>query len=286
MADQRDINSKMRRILIDWLIEVHMKFRLEPDTLYLCVNIIDRYCKIVAVPRNRLQLVGVTALLIACKYEEIYPPEVRECVYITDRAYQRWEVLAMEHDILGKLNYRISVPTAYPFMLRFLKLANASPLTKHAANYYMERTLQEHDLLRFKPSLLCASSVILALCNPDIPRRENRVPNNTEVSWRPTYWTISFHFENRSFIFSHNCQRSIQMLLEYTNFNLCDIKTCAANIAEKIGEEPVTASRRQLNSVKKKYDTRKYHHVSRIDLPNANQILYVQDGQNLGQSRE
>lgn len=190
MANQRDINSKMRAILVDWLIEVHMKFRLVPDTLYLCINIIDRYCDIVKVQRNKLQLVGVTALLIACKYEEIYPPEVRDCVFITDRAYRREEVLAMEQDILGRLNYRISVPTAYPFVQRFLSLAKASPLTRHAANYYMERTLQEHDLLRFRPSLLSAASVILALSNPDIPIRENTARREIKVRQAKFLFTL------------------------------------------------------------------------------------------------
>ena len=65
MDRQNDINEKMRAILIDWLIEVHLKFRLVPETLYLCVNIIDRYCSVINVPRTKLQLVGVTALFLA-----------------------------------------------------------------------------------------------------------------------------------------------------------------------------------------------------------------------------
>lgn len=184
MRNQRDINARMRAILVDWLIEVHTKFRLIPDTLYLCINIIDRYCSLVHVPRNKLQLVGVTALLIACKYEEIYPPEVRDCVYITDRAYLREEVLAMEQEMLGRLSYRISVPTAYPFIQRFLALAKASPLVRAAANYYVERTLQEHDLLQFRPSVLAATAVILALNNPDISRRDIKTSSEIKVSLR------------------------------------------------------------------------------------------------------
>ena len=76
----------MRSILVDWLVEVHMKFRLVPETLYLCVNIIDRYLERAFCERTKLQLAGITALLIACKYEEIYPPEVRDCCYICDHA--------------------------------------------------------------------------------------------------------------------------------------------------------------------------------------------------------
>jgi len=247
MSRQPDINSKMRAILVDWLIEVHMKFRLVPETLYLCINVIDRYCKIVHVPRNKLQLVGVTALLIACKYEEIYPPEVRDCVFITDSAFEREEILAMEHDILGRLNYRISVSTAYPFILRFLNLTEASTLSRHAANYYMERTLQEHDLLQFRPSHLSAASVVLALCNPDIKARENK--QECEVL------------------------RGIRVLLDYTGFRLRDISLCAALIAKKISEEPVTASKRQLAAVKRKYESRKFLHISAaVHLPHASYI--------------
>ena len=66
----------MRAILIDWLVEVHLKFKLVPETLYLTVNLIDRYLEKVEVMREKLQLIGVTAMLIASKYEEIYAPEV------------------------------------------------------------------------------------------------------------------------------------------------------------------------------------------------------------------
>ena len=92
MEDQQFINERMRSILVDWLVEVHLKFKLVPETLYLTVNIIDRYLVKTEVSRPKLQLVGVTALLIASKYEEIYPPELRDLVYICDRAYSKLEV--------------------------------------------------------------------------------------------------------------------------------------------------------------------------------------------------
>ena len=186
MHNQADINAKMRAILVDWLVEVHMKFRLVPETLYLCVNIIDRYCSQVSVARSKLQLVGVTALLIACKYEEIYPPEVRDCVYITDRAYKRQEVLDMEQDMLQRLRFKITVPTAYPFLQRFLNITKSSQIVINAANYYMERTLQEHELLRFKPSVIAASCVILALNNPDIPVEQGKTRPGL-VSYSPPF---------------------------------------------------------------------------------------------------
>lgn len=158
----------MRAILIDWLVEVHMKFRLVPETLHLAVNIIDRYLTTVEVPRKTLQLVGVTALLIAAKYEEIYPPEVKDCICITDRAFTKQDVLDMEADILKELKFRLTVPTGYPFLQRFLYIAKATKTMSCAANYYLERMLQEHDALQFRPSLIAASAVCLAINHPEI----------------------------------------------------------------------------------------------------------------------
>ena len=168
MGDQPSLNTNMRSILIDWLVEVHMKFRLETSTLYLCVNIIDRYLEREVVQRSRLQLVGVTSLLVACKIEEIFPPEVRDCVYICDNAYSRDEILDMEASILKTLQYRVATPTAYPFLLRFLHITKATKLQKIAANYYMERMLQEYTCLKHRPSLVAASCVVLALNNRSI----------------------------------------------------------------------------------------------------------------------
>jgi len=76
MHIQTEMNEKMRAILIDWLLEVHIKFELNLETLYLTVNIIDRFLSVKAVPKRELQLVGISALLIASKYEEIWPPQV------------------------------------------------------------------------------------------------------------------------------------------------------------------------------------------------------------------
>jgi len=76
MFKQPDINVKMRGILVDWLIEVHRKFELMPETLYLTINIVDRFLSEKAVSRRELQLVGISSMLIASKYEEIWAPEV------------------------------------------------------------------------------------------------------------------------------------------------------------------------------------------------------------------
>ena len=91
---QSDINPMMRSILLDWLVEVGLEYRLTSDTLFLSAAYIDRFLSLVDVKRNRLQLVGVTAMLVASKYEEIYAPQVEEFCYITDNTYTREQVRA------------------------------------------------------------------------------------------------------------------------------------------------------------------------------------------------
>lgn len=78
MDSQPELNFKMRAILVDWLIDVHMTFNLMPESLYLTVNIMDRYLSMEAISRKQLQLVGISSMLIACKYEEIWAPEVKK----------------------------------------------------------------------------------------------------------------------------------------------------------------------------------------------------------------
>lgn len=161
LAHQTDINEKMRAILIDWLVEVHLKFKLMPETMYLTVNLIDRYLELKPVQRTKLQLVGVTAMLLASKYEEIYAPEVRDFVYITDKAYTKEQILQMEANMLNTLGFRITVPTSFVFLNRFLKVAEQEKVdgSRLLATFFLERTLQEYSFLRFPASKIAAASV-------------------------------------------------------------------------------------------------------------------------------
>jgi len=97
----------VRAILVDWIISVHAKFKLLPETLYLTINLIDRYFSMFNVQKNEVQLVGVAALLIATKYEEIYPPTVKDFIYLTDNTYSRQQILQMEKNILFNLNFEV-----------------------------------------------------------------------------------------------------------------------------------------------------------------------------------
>jgi hypothetical protein len=274
MDDQDEINAMMRAILVDWLVEVHMKFKLTPESLYLCINILDRYCGQVEVERRKLQLVGVTALLLACKYEEIYPPEVRDCVYITDRAYTRQDVLDMEQDIVKTLKFKLTVPTAYPFLTRFLLVTkSSSEVVESAALYYMERTLQEYEFIQYRPSLVAAAAVCLALNNPQVRATDGTMKGNKPgiVSFVAVHRQAHMHHlsvANNSFFLQPDT------LLEYTGYTKGEIYDVANKIADVLKEEVVTASQRQLLACKKKFDCGQHHHVStEIDGPDIDDIM-------------
>lgn len=204
METQPHINERMRSILVDWLVEVHLKFKLVPETLYLTINLIDRYLEKKEVSRPKLQLIGVTSLLIASKYEEIYPPELRDLVYICDRAYTRTEVslkpnytipslftclshylqiIEMEENILKTLEYQITIPSAHAFLVRYLKAAHADKRIVQLSCYILDGTLQSYNLLHYLPSQLAAAAVFIA---------RRTVGRN---SWSPTLLKYSAYCE-------------------------------------------------------------------------------------------
>ncbi|CAH8361755.1 unnamed protein product [Eruca vesicaria subsp. sativa] len=164
MTQQIDLNEKMRAILIDWLIEVHDKFDLMNETLFLTVNLIDRFLSKKGVMRKKLQLVGLVALLLACKYEEVSVPVVEDLVLISDKAYTRSDVLDMEKTMLSTLQFNVSLPTQYPFLKRFLKAAQADKKCEMLASFLIELALVEYEMLRFPMSLLAAAAVYTAQC--------------------------------------------------------------------------------------------------------------------------
>ncbi|KAK4789709.1 hypothetical protein SAY86_017013 [Trapa natans] len=164
MQSQPELSEKMRMILVDWLVEIHRKFKLMPETLYLTINIIDRFLSVKPVPRRELQLLGIGALLTASKYEEIWAPEVSDLVMIADQAYSREQILAMEKTILGKLEWCLTVPTHYVFLVRFVKAAVADRKLECTAYFLMELGLMNYSILKCSPSTAAASAVYAARC--------------------------------------------------------------------------------------------------------------------------
>ncbi|KAI4368295.1 hypothetical protein MLD38_016869 [Melastoma candidum] len=164
MSIQNEIAAPMRGILINWLIEVHFKFDLMHETLYLMVALLDQYLSRIAIPKNEMQLVGLASLLLASKYEDFWHPRINDLISISAESYTRRQLLSMEKSMLKELKFRLNVPTSYVFMLRFLKAARADKTLEHLSFYLVELCLVEYEALEFKPSLLCASAIYVARC--------------------------------------------------------------------------------------------------------------------------
>ena len=162
MSNQSDINNRMRAILIDWLIDVHLKYKLVPQTMYIAVNLIDRYLEKNDTNRAYLQLVGVTAMFIACKYEEIYPPELKDFVYITDGAYVKSDILRMENKMLSSLNFDVTFPTQWNLFEIFKRKLDLDEKTFKLAWFLMELCLINSKILKFKMSQIAASAILIA----------------------------------------------------------------------------------------------------------------------------
>ncbi|KAL1202254.1 Cyclin-A2-2 [Cardamine amara subsp. amara] len=230
---QRDIDPDMRKILIDWLVEVSEDYKLVPDTLYLTVNLIDRFLSNSYIERQRLQLLGVTCMLISSKYEELCAPRLEEFCFITANTYTRAEVLSMEIQVLNFVHFKLSVPTTKTFLRRFVKAAQASyevPLMEleFLANYLAELTLVEYTFLRFLPSLVAASAVFLA----------RWTLNQTDHPWNPT-------------------------LQHYTRYGVAELKSTVLALEDL----QLNTSSCTLIATREKYNQAKFNSVAKLISP-------------------
>ncbi|KAK7065568.1 hypothetical protein SK128_001041 [Halocaridina rubra] len=224
MSKQTDITSTMRLILVDWLVEVAEEYNLHTETLYLAVSYIDRFLSHMSVKRDKLQLVGTTAMFIAAKYEEIYPPDVGQFAYITDNTYKVGQILRMEQLILKVLTFDMAVPTANVFVNKFARMCKAPEETLHLAMYLSEMTMLDCDpYLRYLPSTIAAASVALA--------------NHTQGR---TPWPR--HVE------------------EGTGYTLQQVKECYVNLHHTFSK----AQEVQHHAIQDKYGSSKWHSVSQL----------------------
>lgn len=162
MEMQKDLAWNMRGILTDWLIQVHSRFRLLPETLFLAVNIIDRFLSQRVVSLAKLQLVGITCLFIAAKVEEIVAPSAQNFLYCADSSYTEPEILQAEKYILKTLDWNMSYPNPMHFLRRASKADDYNIKSRTIAKYFLEIQCLEWRLIAAPPSLVAASALWLA----------------------------------------------------------------------------------------------------------------------------
>jgi len=220
------VNSKMRGILNDWLVSVQQKYKLKGDTLYLTVNVLDRFLeKKPETPRRFLQLAGVTALLIAAKYEEIHPPQLADLVYVTDKAYTKEDIIKMEVCMLTTLDFKVCSPTPLHFLERYVHVNGCDETHKDLAQYLLELSLPEYNMLRHTASSRAAAAVYLS----------NKLLRHSP-SWNST-------------------------MVKHTHFTEAMIKDCAKELCAILEG----AETNPLQAIRKKYSNPKYHSVAKLN---------------------
>ena len=161
MKSQVDINEQMRGILLDWLVTIQLKFQFSPETLFLTANILDRYLEKHVITRKNLQLVGISAMFISCKYEETNVPEIRDLIYISANTYSKDEIMQMEVNILTELKFNISIVTPLKFLERYSEQMKFNQIEYYLARYFVELSIVEYSFIKYKPSIVAAAAVYL-----------------------------------------------------------------------------------------------------------------------------
>merc|ERR1712002_262865 len=176
-------NDKMRAVLIDWLIEVQIQFKLLQETLFLTVNTIDRFMAVPTVgrtiPRSKLQLVGVAAMFLVSKIEEVYAPAISDFVYITDNAYTEADTRQMELRIIRALQFDLSQPISLNFLRRYSKAGEVDVLQHSLAKYALEICLHDIDMVSIAGSLQAAAALCMSLLLLD-------KSTSLDTVWTPT----------------------------------------------------------------------------------------------------
>ncbi|EPX70962.1 cyclin Cig1 [Schizosaccharomyces octosporus yFS286] len=163
MSIQNEIDWPTRHLLVDWIIQVHQYFRLLPETLYLTVNLIDRFLSTKVVSFQKIQLVGLSALLISFKYEEIHPPTIYHLGKIVEGVYEIEELIRAERYMLMLLKFELSWPGPMSFLRRISRADSYQYDIRSLAKYLMELTLMDEMFVGGYPSVIAAASYYLSM---------------------------------------------------------------------------------------------------------------------------
>lgn len=158
MSNQSELKWEMRAVLIDWVVQVHQRFNLLSETLFLTVNYIDRFLSRRRVSLARFQLVGAVALFIAAKYEEINCPTVQEVAYMADNAYTIEDFFKAELFMIDVLEFDMGWPGPMSFLRRTSKADDYDYETRTLAKYFLEVTIIDHRFVALQPSWLAAGA--------------------------------------------------------------------------------------------------------------------------------
>lgn len=161
---QISVTKQRRAIIFDWLVELHTGYSLQPETLFLAFNLFDRFLYFCNVEKRQIQLLALTCMFIACKYEEVHVPLLSDLLYLTKSQYSRSDVFKLEKVILRSLDFELLIVNPYTLLLRFHDMTTSSSNRKllKMSQFILELCAIDYDMLEFCTSKIVLCCMILA----------------------------------------------------------------------------------------------------------------------------
>lgn len=178
---QLQITYKQRNILIDWIVDIQSHFKLKEETLFLCVNLLDRVFEKVSVNLKELQLLGITCLFIASKVEEIYPPELKDFAYITKKACNVDDILRKEREVFKLLDFDIMTVYSYTIFQRMHFISKSSMKAYHLGLFILETMFYDEGFLEFNEYIKALSALFISV---EMGCKGYHLPKYLEVIYR------------------------------------------------------------------------------------------------------
>ncbi len=159
---QSELSWSMRSILIDWLVQVSFKFNLLPETLFMSVNYLDTFLSLKPISVQKFQLVGVTCLMVASKFEEIYPPKIKDWIYSLNSSFSSTELTLAERYFLKILDFNLCQSYSFHFLRRISSGDGYSIAPRTLTKYLLELSLLDERFLKYTSSQVVAGCFALS----------------------------------------------------------------------------------------------------------------------------
>ena len=162
LQSHKTVSETSRAKLIDWLAELHYKYKMFPETIFTVVTLVDRYLSAKAVPLSELQLIGAAALFIAAKFEETYQvPQMKQLLSACAGQYTTTQLLNTEADMLAVFGFDLIVNSTFKFYEPLAKISGLEAKNMHLGQYVLELALFKPKFLEYSPSLMACACIYL-----------------------------------------------------------------------------------------------------------------------------
>ena len=163
LQDKKHFNEKNRSIILHWLIKNNSKWKLKDDTIYMAMNLMDRYISKFKSQNSEFQLIAISSYLIASKYEDIYPPYIEELSQICNYIYSTDDIIRKEYEILAGLNFDILYNSSYKYLTFLHSIAdNQNMKLLYLAQFILELSLENLEILEHSQCQRALSALLIA----------------------------------------------------------------------------------------------------------------------------